>query len=55
MDSVALGKRIVKTENGAESEGKTPQVSAVSKKKVEVGMLFVQSTYNNTRLDIHFD
>ena len=43
-------KRIVKTE-GTESNGdKTPQVSSVSKKKVDTGMLFIESTYNNTKL-----
>ena len=36
-------KRIVKTADG-ESEKKVSSVSTVSKKKVEVGMLFVQST-----------
>src|SRR5689334_1176907 len=42
-------KRIVKTE-GEGAEAKVSTVSAVSKKKVEVGMLFVQSTYNNTKI-----
>ena len=42
-------KRIVKTEGGAE-EKKVSPVSAVSKKKVEVGGLYVQSTYNNTKI-----
>ena len=42
-------KRIVKTE-GDSPETKVSSVSAVSKKKVEVGMLFVQSTYNNTKI-----
>lgn len=43
-------KRIVKTGEGAEGEKKVSSVSAVSKKKVEVGILFVQSTYNNTKI-----
>ena len=43
-------KRIVKTEGGETTEAKTPTVSAVSKKKVEFGMLYVQSTYNNTKI-----
>ena len=43
-------KRIVKTEDGAESEAKTPQISTVSKKKVEAGRLYIQSTYNNTKI-----
>ena len=42
-------KRIVKTE-GAEGEAKSAAPTTVSKKKVEVGMLFVQSTYNNTKI-----
>ncbi len=42
-------KRIVKTD-GDTTEAKVSTVSAVSKKKVEVGMLFVQSTYNNTKI-----
>ena len=42
-------KRIVTTGEGA-SEAKAGAVSSVSKKKVEVGMLFVQSTYNNTKI-----
>ncbi len=43
-------KRIVKTDGVSESETKTGAVSAVSKKKVEVGTLYVQSTYNNTKI-----
>lgn len=42
-------KRIVKTE-GTESEKKVSAVSTVSKKKVEVGGLYVESTYNNTKI-----
>ena len=43
-------KRVVKTA-GEEQEGSKSQVvPSVSKKKVEMGMLFVQSTYNNTKL-----
>ena len=43
-------KRIVKTGESSETEKKAPAVSSVSKKKVEVGMLYVQSTYNNTKI-----
>ncbi len=43
-------KRIVKTGDGAESEKKVSEVLAVSKRKVEVGTLYVQSTYNNTKI-----
>jgi small subunit ribosomal protein S11 len=42
-------KRIVKTEDGTESEAKSP-VASISKKKVDSGILFVESTYNNTKL-----
>ncbi len=42
-------KRIVKTADGAES-GATPPVASISKKKVDTGILFVESTYNNTKL-----
>lgn len=41
-------KRIVKTDGGGESAAAV--VSAVSKKKADVGVLYVQSTYNNTKL-----
>jgi len=43
-------KRIVKTGESTEGGVKAPVVSSVSKKKVDVGTLFVQSTYNNTKL-----
>jgi small subunit ribosomal protein S11 len=42
-------KRIVTTEGEGEQKKSTTSAS-VSKKKVETGMLFVQSTYNNTKL-----
>ena len=42
-------KRIVKTGGGEESENKS-QVASISKKKVDTGILFVESTYNNTKL-----
>jgi small subunit ribosomal protein S11 len=42
-------KRIVKTEGGEETAVKS---AGSSKKKVEVGMLTVQSTYNNTMLTL---
>ena len=43
-------KRIVKSGEEVTGEDKAPAVSTVSKKKVEVGRLYVQSTYNNTKL-----
>lgn len=44
-------KRIVKTE-GTEESSKPTSGHMVSKKKVDVGQLFVQSTYNNTKLTL---
>ena len=42
-------KRIVTTEGGAEKKDAAPkQVSA--KKRVDAGVLYVQSTYNNTKV-----
>lgn len=41
-------KRIVKTEEGSDKVVNT--VSASSKKRVESGTLYVQSTYNNTKV-----
>ena len=43
-------KRIVKTGEDADNKTKVATVSAVSKKKVEVGRLYVESTYNNTQI-----
>ncbi|MEQ1500012.1 MAG: 30S ribosomal protein S11 [Parcubacteria group bacterium] len=43
-------KRIVKTGEEGSEGAKAPAVSAVSKKKVETGTLYVQSTYNNTKI-----
>ena len=45
-------KRIVKTEGDTVKEGavKTPAPQAVSKKKIESAVLYVQSTYNNTKV-----
>lgn len=44
-------KRIVKTEGEEGAAAKTGAVPAVSKRKVvDAGILFVQSTYNNTKL-----
>ncbi len=42
-------KRIVKTGEGEGAE-KSVAVSAISKKKVDSGILFVESTYNNTKI-----
>lgn len=43
-------KKIATTKDGGTEEAKAAVVSAVSKKKVERGMLYVESTYNNTKL-----
>ncbi len=42
-------KRIVKTDGG-EGGAKNAPVATVSKKKVDVGILYVQSSYNNTQI-----
>ncbi len=46
-----MGKKRIVTTGGAENaDGKPKVVSAASKKRVEAGILHVQSTYNNTKL-----
>ncbi len=46
-----MGKKKIATAGGEEATTETKvAVPAVSKKKVDVGMLFVQSTYNNTKI-----
>ncbi len=41
-------KRIVKTEDKSGAGKGAPEVKKVSKKRVDAGILYVQSTYNNT-------
>ena len=43
-------KRIVTTEGAENSDGKPKAVSVSAKKRVESGILHVQSTYNNTKV-----
>ena len=43
-------KRIVTTGEGSATETKSSQVSSVSKKKADSGRLYIQSTYNNTKI-----
>lgn len=43
-------KRIVTTEGAGAAEAKTKAPGAGSKKKVDAGILHVQSTYNNTKV-----
>lgn len=43
-------KRIVTTEDGSDSSAKVAPVAAISKKKVDSGRLYIESTYNNTKL-----
>src|SRR6185369_5247948 len=43
-------KRIVKTEDGNAGETKSSPVSSVSKKKVDVGAIYIESTFNNTKI-----
>lgn len=45
-----MGKKRIVTTGGGDGEKKASSVSAVSKKKVDTGILYVQSTYNNTKL-----
>ena len=45
-----MGKKRIVTTGTKETEGKDSSVKTVSKKKLEVGILFVQSTYNNTKV-----
>src|SRR3989338_3703217 len=45
-----MGKKRIITKEGALGESQSLVVPAVSKKKVEVGTLYVQSTYNNTKI-----
>ena len=43
-------KKIVTNQDGATEEVKASVVPSVSKKKVDAGRLYVESTYNNTKL-----
>ncbi len=45
-----MGKKRIVSTGGDETGAKASAPSAVSKKKVDVGRLYVQSTYNNTKL-----
>ncbi len=46
-----MGKKRIVTSGGTESsDGKPKVLSASSKKRIEAGILHVQSTYNNTKL-----
>jgi small subunit ribosomal protein S11 len=45
-----MGKKKIAQPGGDTATESKSAVSTVSKKKVEVGILFVQSTYNNTKI-----
>lgn len=45
-----MGKKRIVTSQGGEAKADAKVVSASSKKRVEAGILYVQSTYNNTKL-----
>ncbi len=45
-----MGKKRIVTTGGAEGADAKPKAVSSSKKHVESGILFVQSTYNNTKL-----
>lgn len=47
-----MGKKRIVTTGGDDAQKKAGAVSSVSKKKVETGTLYVQSTYNNTKIVI---
>ena len=44
-----MGKKRIVKKAGEEGEAKTPS-SSISKKRVDAGVLYVQSTYNNTKV-----
>ncbi len=45
-----MGKKRIVTESSGESEKKVVTTASVSKKKVDTGGLYIESTYNNTKL-----
>lgn len=45
-----MGKKRIVTTAGAEGDAKAKPASTSSKKRVDAGVLHVQSTYNNTKL-----
>ncbi len=45
-----MGKKRITTEGAENAEGKAKAPVASSKKRVESGVLYVQSTYNNTKV-----
>jgi len=45
-----MGKKRIVTTEGAENKDNKPQAAVSAKKRVEAGILHVQSTYNNTKL-----
>jgi small subunit ribosomal protein S11 len=45
-----MGKKRIVTTEGKEGEAKAKVLSASSKKRVDTGILHVQSTYNNTKV-----
>lgn len=45
-----MGKKRIVATGGAEGEAKASAPSAASKKKVDSGRLYVESTYNNTKI-----
>lgn len=45
-----MGKKRIVTTGSSEAEGKEAPAKTISRKKLEAGILFVQSTYNNTKV-----
>ena len=44
-----MGKKRIVTKKGSSSEGQPKKASLSSKKRVDVGILAIESTYNNTK------
>lgn len=47
-----MGKKRIIKKGGQDGSGKTSGSSRVPKKKIERGILFVEATYNNTKLSL---
>lgn len=45
-----MGKKRIVTESGKSGDGSKKSASSISKKRADVGILNIQSTYNNTKV-----
>ncbi len=50
LEFTTMGKKRIVTTPGAEGSDGKPKPAASSKKRLDSGILYVQSTYNNTKL-----